>query len=640
MLLLHVAVCLAANRDRFSPPDDRRAAGKALASVASEVLRTSRAKDVLLMYRDSSSAAAAAAPHLRRATRNDVLGEISAATTRLLPTLCAEDLRSPRIGIASRAMSRDLTAYVHVSEDAPDRVESERVAEDVRLLVHARVRPNVLVLMALRRPPSRDPAVLFRALWSRKILDAIVAVSHDGSTLVHRYDPFADVVETSRRRGVARFDDDFPNMRGHRLTYVFLRRPPYSDIARCEPTSGRLWKLRGVDRMVIETLADRMNFTGAPRILTRAKYLERLANGSKFGGIMDDVISGRYDALLNTLPMLEYEYVEFTDSVVVEDWCFAVPRLLAGHRGYVDGDVILSLLACLAIVAVFWAYARLAGLRADRWHPVRIVGLMLATSLPAAPARLHERIVYLSVFAACARFSSTLFAELTSGSLGGGDRYVRFDHPRDLIRAGLTLMVQPSVYEIVARDDVLGRHAARWRESGRLAKTSEMSKCLRDLLTYRNASCFMEVSWAGLVAVNNMRDGEPMLRTTGLCYLSPPNGYVFPRASPYVRRVSELLLLLAQSGIRDKWQSDYLRSETKEWTAAEETEEADDQAELMFVSVLDPIIYVLITGYSISALVLVGELARKYLVDAEPSDRLVRCVRRVARPRGTNHERK
>lgn len=589
-------------RSRLLPSNDRTDEGP-VADILRKVLQTSRANDALLVLRDS----------LLDGRANDILGKIAATTTQHVPALYVNaDRMESEFQVSSWAMSRDLVVYIYVSGRGPDIVEGELVAEDTKRLIHDRARPKVLVLMILRRP-CQDLAALFRAMWSRKILDAIVVehikseYSDECSTIVHRYNPFTDShTKEPYSADITWFVGDFPNMQGYPLVYAFTRRPPYSDIV----STSKGHELKGVDKILNEILADKMNFTSVPKVITEAIYFQRMPNGSQYGILMD-ISSGKYDALLITLPIwgklrdvIRYT-VQYTDPFFTENWCFVVPKLIA-KRSFMTGTATRLLLMSFSIVGIFWLCSRFMKFNPDRWYFLRIVGIILAASFPPIPARLHERIIFLSILAVSASYSSMLFAELTSIGFES-DRYVQFDHLEDLTNSDLVLMMHENLRDII---ELYGNEFFEYniRKSGkRIVKISSTDICLKDLLTHQNVSCLVNEDWAKLIAVNNMRNGKTVIKTTKLCYLSLPAGNVFSAGSPYVNRVSDLLLRLVSGGIRDKWYRDYLRNETKE-TALQMNR---DHADFKYVSVY-PTIYVLTTGYSISALVFIGELIWKY----------------------------
>lgn len=591
-----VLSCLVESQSRLSPSTDR-SGDDFFADILSRVLQTSRANDVLLILRDS----------LLDGQADDILGEIVAATTGRVPTLYVDANRTEaEFQVSSWALSRDLVVYIYVSGRGPDTVEGELVAEDTRRLLHGRARPKVLVLMILRRP-CHNPAALFRAMWSRKILDAIVVehVRSERSTIVHRYDPFTDSpTERPYSTDATWFTDDFPNMQGYPLVYAFTRRPPYSDIV----STPKGQELKGVDKVLGDILADKMNFTRVPEIITKPIYFHSMPNGTQYG-ILSDISSGKYDALLITMPMwgnintVRYT-VQYTDPFLFENWCFVVPKLL--EQNFMATTAIRSLLVSLSIVGIFWLCSKLMRFSSDRWHFLRIVGVILIASFPPAPTKLHERIIFLSILAASASYSSMLFAELSSTGFES-DRYARFDHLEDLTNSSLVLMMHENIRSIFELfNDAFEDHI---RKTGkRILEISSTDICLKDLLMHQNVSCFVNENWAELIAVNNMRSGRTVMKLTKLCYLSPPAGNVFSEGSPYVRRVSDLLLTLVSAGIRDKWHREYLRNETKETIFRM----SRDHADFKYVSVFYPVIYVLATGYSISAFVFIGELIWKY----------------------------
>lgn len=585
--------CLA--EGRFSPLNDHVNEGDLLADIVVKVLQASPTRDVLLILRDS--------PPDDRA--DDILGKISAATARRVPIFYVNARWAElEFQVSSWALSRDLLVYIYVSQREPDIVEGELIADDLRRFVYTHNRPKVLVLMILRQS-SLDLEVFFQALWSRNILNVIVVGYHrsnEQSTTVHRYDPFTDslTAEPYSANTTEWFTDDFPDMQGYPLLYLYLRRPPYSDTVLT--STGETWELKGVDLMTVQTLADKMNFNDIAKVLSHNVYFETHPNGTTTG-ILPDLISGRYDALFTTLPIFLDDEVQFTDTIHVETWCFVVPRLPVQKNFFAFSDTGIRLfITSFSIIGISWLCAKFMKLDPNRWHPLSIIGIMLASSFPPAPTRIHERIVFLSIFAACARYSSSFFGELTSLSLES-NHHVRFDCLSDLINSDLTLMIFSDMTDIVTQDEAfLESHDT----DKKMKIMTRIGDCLEAMLMHQNVSCFMERGWAKLAVVNNMRDGQSMLRITKLCYLWLPTGYIFPKGSPYINRVNDLLLMLKESGIRDMWQRVYLRNETRE--TSENNMVNHDRMNFTYVGVFQPMLSVLKFGYFISILVFFGEL--------------------------------
>lgn len=586
--------CLLEIRCRFSPLNNR--SGKDFfVDILNKVLQTSRARDALFI--------------LRNGQIEDILDKILVATNQRIPTLYVNADQTKPSQVSSCGMSRDLVVYIYISEQEPDIIEGELIAEDMKRFIHDRVRPKVLVLMILRRP-CRNLVTLFRAMWLRNILDAIV-VEYSGvseySTIVHRYNPFTDSHnDEPYSENTAWFTNNFPNMRGYPLVYAFTRRPPYSDIV-----SVTEKKLKGIDKILIDILADKMNFTSVPKIIQKHNaYYKRMSNGTAYG-ILSDVASKKYDALLITLPMLGNVYkksppaIQYTYPFFNENWCFVVPKVLVKQH-FMSGIAFQLFVLNFSIVGLFWLCSRLMKFNPSRWHLVKIVGIILATSFPPVSTKLHERIILLSIFAVYACYSSTLFAELTSISLKS-NHYVEYDRLQDLINSDLVLMMDANLLSIITQYNSAFKNYI-YKSGKKIVSIIYTDICLKDLLMYQNVTCFMEENWAELFAVNNRQDDKTMLKTTKLCYLSPLVGNVFPEGSPYIKRVSDLFLMLIESGIRNKWYREYLRNETKETTVHINRKQTNS----MHVNIHHSMIYILITGYSISALVFIGELIWKY----------------------------
>lgn len=591
--------CLVETRSRFSTLNNR-SAKDFFEDILSEVLQTSRAKDVLLVLRNS----------LLDGQASDILDKIFAATSRHVPTLCVNANQTEPSRVSSCGMSRDLVVYIYVSEREPDIVEGELVAKDMNSLTHDRVRPKVLVLMILRRP-CRNLIMLFRAMWSRNILDAIV-VEYSGapeysdkySTIVHRYNPFTNSQNDEPYSvDTVWFTKDFPNMHGYPLVYVFTHRLPYSNIV-----SSTEQKLNGIDTFIINILEDKMNFTGIPNIITEQdKYLRRMSNGT-LCGILVDIASKKYDALLTTLAILgnmsnTLPGIRFTYPFFHEKWCFVVPRLLVKQN--FTSTALRLLVLNFSIVGIFWLCSRLMKFNPNEWHLVKIVGIMLGVSFPPVSTKLHERIILLSIFAVYACYSSTLFVELTSISFKN-NLYVEYNHLQDLINSNFALIMNENIKSIITQFNSAFSNQV-FKLSKKIATVSETELCVKNLLTYQNVSCFIQDNWARMLAVNNMQNGESMLQITKLCYLSPPVGYVFQEGSPYVKRVSNLFLKLTEGGFYYKWFREFIWNETKESTIQINRHQTNS----MCVNVYHSMIYVLIIGYSISALVFIGELIWK-----------------------------
>lgn len=590
--------CLVETRSCFSTLTNR-SDKDFFVDILNKVLQTSRAKDVLLVLRNS----------LLDGQAGDILDKILAATSRRVPTLYVNADQTEPSRVSSCGMSRDLVVYIYVSEREPDIVEGELVAEDMNRLIHDRVRPKVLVLMILRRP-CRNLITLFRAMWSRNILDAIV-VEYSGvseySTIVHRYNPFTDSQNDEPYSvDTVWFTEDFPNMHGYPLVYAFTRRLPYSDIVSANKAEQ---KLKGIDVSIINILADKMNFTGIPKITEENKYFRRMSNGTPFG-IFIDVGSKKYDALMVTLPMMGNVYqdtpppaIQFTYPFFYENWCFVVPRLLVKQN--FTSIAFRLLVLNFSIVGIFWLCSRLMKFNPSEWHFVKIVGIMLGVSFPPVSTKLHERIILLSIFAVYACYSSTLFIELTSISFKS-NLYVEYDHLQDLIDSDFALMMDENMKTIIMQFNSAFSQEV-YKSGKKITTFIHIDLCLKDLLMYRNVTCFMQANRAEMLAVNNMQNDESLLQTTKLCYLSPPVGYVFQEGSPYIKRVSDLFLMLIEGGFCDKWFREFLWNETRESTI----QTNQHQMNSMCVNVYYSMIYVLITGYSISALVFICELIWK-----------------------------
>ncbi|XP_067207861.1 uncharacterized protein [Linepithema humile] len=572
------------------------------ANILSEVLQTSRTKDIIILLQNSSLDKQA----------NDILSQISATTTRRVPTLQVNaDRKEQEFQISSCTMSRDLIMYIYISEQEPDIIKGALIAADIRYFVYNQVRPKVLILMILRQS-SRHITTLFRAMWSRKILDTIVVeysrskYSAEYSTIIHRYNPFNDshTIEPYSAQ-ITWFTDNFPNMQGYPFVYAFMHHPPYSDIA----STFTEKKVRGVDKIQSETLADKMNFTGVIKILPNDIPIIRYTNNTA-SGLIPDIATGKYDALLTTMPMIKNVHTisplqQYGYPLLIENWCIVVPKL---PKQNFNGNAVIKLfLINFSIVGIFWICSRLMKFNPNRWHPLKIIGMMLATSLPPAPRTFRERLIFLSILAVYACYSSTLFIELTSTNLEG-NRYVQFNSLQDVIDSDLLLMVHYVILN-VTRENNNDFEQHFQKSDKKIVSISQSSFCLEYISIYRNASCLTYDIFAKLAAVRHMQNGETTIMITDICYLSPPVSYMFPEESPYVKRINDIVLMLAEGGISDKWSRDYLRNETRESRFQINRHKTD----FMYISIFYSIIYILITGYSISVLVFISELIWKYV---------------------------
>ncbi|XP_067207431.1 uncharacterized protein [Linepithema humile] len=450
-------------------------------------------------------------------------------------------------------------------------------------------------------------------MWSRKILDTIVVEYSrskcyaEYSTIIHRYNPFTDchTVEPYSTH-ITWFTDNFPNMQGYPFGYAFMYRPPYSDF---KLTLTGV-EIKGVDKILSETLADKMNYTGMIKIVPKnVPFLNKRPNGTVYG-IIPEVAAGKYDALLTTTAMIKNIYPisplqQYSYPLLIDNWCVVAPKLVKKNMN--SNSVINLFVINFSIVGIFWLCSRLMKFNPSRWHPLNIISMILATSLPPAPTTFRERLIYLSVLTVYACYSSVLFIELTSTNVKG-NRYVEFNNLQDVIDADLTLMVHLETLKVIRRDDIDFEQQFRI-SSKKILNVTQLDICLQDLLIYQNVSCLLTDSLAKLVAVSNMQNGETTIMMTELCYISSSLSYMFPKESPYVKRISNIILMLVEGGFRDKWYRDFLRNETRESTFQSNRHQMDS----MYVNIFNSLIYILITGYSISVFVFIGELISKYV---------------------------
>ncbi|XP_067207862.1 uncharacterized protein [Linepithema humile] len=450
-------------------------------------------------------------------------------------------------------------------------------------------------------------------MWSRKILDTIVVEYSrskcyaEYSTIIHRYSPFTDrhTVEPYSTH-ITWFTDNFPNMQGYPFSYVFIYRPPYSDF---KLTLTGV-EIKGVDKILSETLANKMNFTGIFKILPRSTSIFNLMPNNTVYGIIPDVIAGKYDALLTLMPRVKNVFKfrlhhQFTYPVLIENWCIVAPKLV--KKNFNNDAMIKLFLIIFSIVGIFWLCSRLMKFNLNRWHPLKIIGMMLAMSLPTVPIPFRERLIYLSVLIVYACYSPVFFTELTSTNLIS-NHYVQFNSLQDVIDSDLVIMMHPLNVNTTRRYNSDFEEQFR-KSDNKILTYTDWSMCFKDLLIHRNATCHIHDTFAKLAAVNNMQNGETTLIITKLCYQSPRAAYMFPKESPYVKRISNIILMLVETGLYDKWYRDYLRNETRESTSQINGQQTD----FMYVSIFTSLIYILITGYSISALVFIGELIWKDL---------------------------
>ncbi|XP_053972916.1 uncharacterized protein LOC128873383 [Hylaeus volcanicus] len=549
--------------------------------ILQDVLHSAKALDVQFIIQDLIE------------SKCEIVDEIYRSVSRTVPTSCISFNESiPTKLPAFRAYDSTLIVYVYVSKSSPDR----RAIEDIiRVIVYDDTRPRVL-LIAIPVEQNNNFELLLKQMWQNRILHAIILeLSESNGQMtgmrIHQYDPFRNIYELQTYTpSIQWFPDKLMNFHGYPVTVHVTNRLGYMNVT--TNSKGYLVSMSDIDADVLQTLAESLNFTIV------ARYIKR-----KIGITRAGMEYGSAEMLMTTFPMIgshQRRKLKFTLPINFEKWCPLVP-IIRKYDQYVSRAFIGIAFNCIIVILV-WFASIILKFNSRQWNPLNIFGLIISASVLIKPKSITERIIFFIIIVISSIYSSHLYRDVTSASLRVTDEieYTSFD---ELYDSGLIPVVKTALFNDTFEVD--DESFVRLKEKAIDMPSSR--ECANYLAKYRNVTCLTEWKHAKIMINMHIRNGEPIMKICkNLCYTSPPSTYYFFKHSPYVNRVTDVILRVEEAGIREIWYNNNFRkvvSKKRHFMDIENTQK---------YSLVFNIIYITGWGYLISVLVFFLELIVRF----------------------------
>lgn len=470
-----------------------------------------------------------------------LIDEIYKTVSRTIPTNFVSFNDSIPIELPDiDATESTLILYSYVAKDFPDRRRREDIA---RFIEHCQNRSKVLLITRLEEMNCNFEGFL-KQIWYDELIDMTVlelSVSYKRSITmnVHRYNPFTNIYDRTPYTSAL---DWFPNkmidLHGHPFRATVLEREGYINLtvdSRDYPVS-----YRGPDVKLLRTLARIMNFT-----------IVMLPNNDALTSLMD----GDLDMIVPKLPLFpdpRFDLLDHTLPFEYEKWCPVVP--ITYQVNTIESRAFAAIIANIVILLAFWAISALLKFEKRLWQPLKIFGILIATSVSMKPARTLERIVFFLVVLASIVYSANLYVDLTSVSMAD-TMETEYKSYKDLDESGLTPVVLHMIFNVTFFTDDQAFNSLKRKAIA----DEDMENCTDVLSRYRNVTCFMELRGINaLIYSQAKRDSATMKVCRNLCYAKPHATYFLRKHSPFRSKFDAIISRLEAAGIRKKWHYDFI----------------------------------------------------------------------------------
>lgn len=201
------------------------------------------------------------------------------------------------------------------------------------------------------------------------------------------------------------------------------------------------------------------------------------------------------------------------------------------------------------------------------------------------------------------RYSSNLYGDQATAVIRTLTE-VEYKSYEELDRSGLTPVVKNELMNLIFISD----DQSFLRLKRKTVVIHNAIDYCYDLLKHGNISCFLESNMANIISFTNMRGDKPIIKICKeLCYAKSAIGYTFHKHSPYMDRVTDTMIRLQMSGIRDKWHFDYIGKYTPKKTHSDIIGEPNDHLDKL------SLIYTIVYGYFISLLAIFVQIIIYFL---------------------------
>lgn len=507
----------------------------------------------------------------------------------------------------------DATTLLIITEDFqqnPKYTGTTKTNDFLIRLLGKRIRPKCLMIAL----PNKDEPMyrkLLQYMWANYFLDfTILEVRerqnkrsfyqnvHQQVTTLHYFNPFKKVyTKKDYKTDINLFPNKLEDLYGFEMKVGSFHSPPYVFVKR--NLSNYLVNISGEDAQVIKALSRKMNFS-ITEVSSQKLGRWDCNNENKTTGIANLIAHNQIQFMTNR--EIQYPYCErvfiTSKSTTSVDIC-ALVRII--NQDYSTSSATKWIYLILMILTI-WIFTYLLKFKDDVWSWFEILRAMLGFTVPREPPRLLERIAFISFLMAILVFSSNIFAMLTDVRMTKKPE-MKFNTLGELNRSFLTpTMLETNAIVLEQTNNNLNKVLVKKSNF-----VSDDEQCVDMILQEKNVSCILrELKAQMAIEKHRNTDGSPLMQIVKQRILSARKVIYFEPKSPYIRKVDAVLGRLMESGLINHWEMKFLPTSRK--SSQREAEE-----ELQTVSVLDPIVFLLAGGCTLSIAVFICELFTKYI---------------------------
>ena len=518
-----------------------------------------------------------------------IINEIYKIVAQTIPTSYILVNDSDPLGLPSSQVSQaTLVLYIYVAKTSPNFEQTENIT---RAIV-SKNRPKILLITMIEETDCNFEPLL-KQTWQNHLIDiAILELSklnrHTIATKVHQYNPFTDVYDQRPYvSGIELFPNKMDNLHGYPIRIGMVKRAGY--LWYMKNSQGYPVMYRGPDVKVIKTLARIMNFT-------IAVYPSQ--------EVFVDIINEKIDMIIPTLSIFADANAvkcDFTLPFGFESWCPVVPVKYKSNHAEIRGLIGIATNFC--VLLIFWGLSVVLKFQSDLWQPLKIFGLLIATTISSRPKKTTERVIFFLIVLASSMYSANLFIDLTNISMKE-HTVIDYNSYKELDDTGLTPVILTGLLNVT----FLNEDESSSRLKRNAIQMDNAESCANYLEQHKNITCFLETRSVNMIMYSHAREGKRVLKICEkLCYAKPPSAYFLKKHSPYRDQFVKIIIRLDAAGIRMKWLNDYIGKFRPRKTHIMEVNSS------YTLPLAWNLAYITCSGFLMSLLVFFGEIIIHYL---------------------------
>lgn len=417
-------------------------------------------------------------------------------------------------------------------------------------LYPVQTRPKCLIVISTKNSIRQDSlGAILRYAWTMKFLDVTILTllesneSNNPGQIIHYYNPFTVEYhsETWDSKSTL-FPNKRVNMNGYPMKTCTIHLPPFIEIRR--NSDGSVKEIAGTTYKYTTFLYSYLNFSivdiaELSAVNTSAAILE-------YKRLLDD-------ATINTLPIpifssiiynQRYEFGIFFEQTQLVTLVPIIQQTRVNIPASLFNNIFIGISFYIAVTMItHW-------LKFERryWNFTEVIRLFLGASIPQAPQKPLERLVFICTILLTMTYFNTIFSNLMNINII--TEHQKFDTWEAIANSNLNIFIEEYAINLtLPLDDKLSQ-----KIRSKLVKYPNVYECVRELRKNRNHICFVpQPRDKLLMEYYNYVDHPPIMKIGKIKILFDWQMYVFERASPYVDRFDEILSRIIESGVSTFW---------------------------------------------------------------------------------------